>query len=77
MLSHPDRDNIVGTQTIEGMWSLVVQGVCVFAISAELCGQVPLFAGECVILILVRLKYVQCLAVSFPSSLSTDANQVK
>ena len=33
-----------------------------FAISAKLCGQIQLVAGECNVLFLVKLKYVQCLA---------------
>lgn len=45
MLSLPDTDNMVGTQTIEGMWTLALQGG-VFVISAKLCRRIQMVAGQ-------------------------------
>lgn len=75
MLSLPETDNTVGTQTIEGMWTLVLRAV-------------PIGSGECNVLFLFKLKYVQCLAefsfqhngtrvCQFHPTFPKDANQVE
>ena len=46
MLSLPDTDNMQGTQTMDGMWTLVLRGG-MFVISAKLCWQVQFAAGAC------------------------------
>lgn len=48
---------------MEGMWSPVLQQGCVFAISPKNYRQ--LFARECNVLLLAKLKNVQCLAKFF------------